>query len=160
MDASTRMQQSGSLVDSLKALITPDVVSKASSVFGESEGAVTKGFGAVLPMVLGGLANKATDRSFMSKLFDLIKEPAADGSILGNVSNLIGSGASSWPGMGLGSRLMSMLFGGNTSTVGNALSSFAGVRSSTASSILNLAAPLVLSFLGRTVRREGSTQQV
>jgi hypothetical protein len=35
------------------------------------------------------------------------------------------------------------------------LSSFAGVKSSTASSLLNLAAPLVLSFLGRTVRREG-----
>jgi OOP family OmpA-OmpF porin len=155
MDASTRMQQSGSLVDSLKALITPDVVSKASSVFGESEGAVTKGFGAVLPMVLGGLANKATDRSFMSKLFDLIKEPAADGSILGNVSNLIGSGASSWPGMGLGSRLMSMLFGGSTSGLSNALSNFAGLKPSTASSLLSMAAPLVLSFLGKTVRREG-----
>ena len=156
MDASTRMQQSGSsLMDGLKALITPDVASKASSVFGESEAAVTKGLGAVLPMVLGGLANKATDRSFMSKLFDLVKEPAADGGILGTVSNLIGSGGSSSPVMGLGSRLMSMLFGGNTSTVSNALSSFAGVKSSTASSLLNLAAPLVLSFLGRTVRKEG-----
>jgi hypothetical protein len=63
-------------------------------------------------MVLGGLANKATDRSFMSNLFDLAKEPAADGGILGNVSNLIGSGGSSSPVIGLGSRLMSMLFGG------------------------------------------------
>ena len=72
-----------------------------------------------------------------------------------HVSNLIGSGGSSSPVMGLGSRLMSMLFGGNTSTVSNALSSFAGVKSSTASSLLNLAAPLVLSFLGRTVRKEG-----
>jgi OOP family OmpA-OmpF porin len=156
MDASTRMQQSGSsLMDGLKALITPDVVSKASSVFGESEAAVTKGLGAVLPMVLGGLANKATDRSLMSNLFDLVKEPAADGSVLGNVANLLGSGTSSSPIMGLGSRLLSMLFGGNTSTVSNALSNFAGVKPSTASSLLNLAGPLVLGFLGKTVRREG-----
>jgi OmpA-OmpF porin, OOP family len=156
MDASTRMQQSGSsLVDGLKALITPGVVSKASSVFGESEFALTKGFDAALPMILGGLANKATDRSFMSNLFDLAKEPAVDGSILGNVASLLGSGTSSSPIMGLGSRLMSMLFGGNTSGLSNALSSFAGLRSSTASSLLNLAAPLVLSFLGKTVRREG-----
>src|SRR5262245_60964614 len=133
MDASTRMQQSGSLMDGLKALITPDVVSKASSVFGESEAALTKGLGAALPMVLGGLANKATDRSFMSSLLDLVKEPAADGGVLGNVASLLGSGTSSLPVMGLGSRLMSMLFGGNTSTLGNALSSFAGLRSSTAS---------------------------
>ena len=150
-----RMQQSGSsLMDGLKALITPEVVSKASSIFGESEFALTKGFDAAVPMVLGGLANKATDRSFMSKLFDLVKEPAADGSILGNVAGLLGSGTSSSP-MGLGSRLMSMLFGGNTSPLTSALSNSAGLRPSTASSLLNLAAPLVVSFLGRTVRRDG-----
>src|SRR5262245_25731877 len=52
---------SGGFIDGLKALITPDVLTKASSVYGESEAAVTKGLGAVLPTVLGGLASKATD---------------------------------------------------------------------------------------------------
>ena len=114
MSPSTRMQPAGDLIDSLKALITPDVVAKASSVFGESEAAVTKGFGAAVPTVLGALANKASNRSFMSNVFDLIKEPAADSSILGNIASLLGTGASSSPAMGLGSRLLSMLFGGNS----------------------------------------------
>jgi OOP family OmpA-OmpF porin len=155
MEGSTRMQPAGDLIDSLKALITPDVVAKASSVFGESEAAVTKGFGAALPTVLGALASKANDRSFMSRLFDLVKEPEADGSFLGNITNLVGSAASSSPVMSLGSRLLSMLFGGNNYSVGNALSSFAGVKPSTASSMLNIAGPLVLGFLGKTVRRGG-----
>jgi len=149
------MQPAGDLIDSLKALITPDVVAKASSVFGESEAAVTKGFGAAVPTVLGALANKASNRSFMSNVFDLIKEPAADSSILGNIASLLGTGASSSPAMGLGSRLLSMLFGGNTSSIGNALGSFAGVKPSTASSMLNIAAPLVLGFLGKTVGKNG-----
>jgi OmpA-OmpF porin, OOP family len=155
MEGSTRMQSAGDLIDSLKALITPDVVTKASSVFGESEAAITKGFGAALPTVLGALASKANDRSFMSRLFDLIKEPAADGSFLGNVTNLVGSAASSSPVMSLGSRFLSMLFGGNTYSISNALSSVAGVKPSTGSSMLNIAGPLVLGLLGKTVRRSG-----
>src|SRR5262249_16480423 len=104
MDASTKMQPVSELIDGIKALITPDVVAKASYVFGESEAAITKAFGAAFPSVLGALANKADDRSFMSRLFDLTKDPAADGSILDNVASLVGSGGSSSPAMSLGSR--------------------------------------------------------
>jgi len=101
------------------------------------------------------LASKVDDRSFMSRLFDLIKEPEADGSFLRDVANLIGSGAASLPAINVGSRFLSLLFGGNTLSLGNALSSFAGVKPSTGSSMLNIAGPLVLGLLGKTVRRNG-----
>jgi outer membrane protein OmpA-like peptidoglycan-associated protein len=57
--------------------------------------------------------------------------------------------------MSLGGRLLSSLFGGNTGGVANALSSYAGVKSSTASTLMNLAAPLVLAVLGKRVRSDG-----
>ena len=154
MDASTRMQPASDLIGSLKALITPAVIAKASSVFGESEAAVIKGLDVALPTVLGALASKVEDRWFMSRLFDLIKEPVADGSFLRDVANLIGSGAAS-PAINVGSRFLSLLFGGNTLSLGNALSSVAGVKPSTGSSMLNIAGPLVLGLLGKRVRRNG-----
>ena len=155
MDASTKMQPASDLIGSLKALITPAVIAKASSVFGESEAAVIKGFDVALPTVLGALASKVEDRWFMSRLFDLIKEPVADGSFLRDVANLIGSGAASLPAINVGSRFLSLLLGGNTLSLGNALSSVAGVKPSTGSSMLNIAGPLVLGLLGKTVRRNG-----
>jgi len=155
MDASTRMQPASDLIGSLKALITPAVIAKASSVFGESEAAVIKGFDVALPTVLGALASKVDDCSFMSRLFDLIKEPEADGSFLRDVANLIGHGAPNLPAINVGSRFLSLLFGGNTLSLGNALSSVAGVKPSTGSSMLNIAGPLVLGLLGKTVRRNG-----
>ena len=155
MDASTRMQPASDLIGSLKALITPAVIAKASSVFGESEAAVIKGLDVALPTVLGALASKVEDRWFMSRLFDLIKEPVADGSFLRDVANLIGSGAASLPAINVGSRFLSLLLGGNTLSLGNALSSVAGVKPSTGSSMLNIAGPLVLGLLGKTVRRNG-----
>jgi len=149
------MQPASDLIGSLKALITPAVIAKASSVFGESEAAVIKGLDVALPTVLGALASKVEDRWFMSRLFDLIKEPVADGSFLRDVANLIGSGAASLPAINVGSRFLSLLLGGNTLSLGNALSSVAGVKPSTGSSMLNIAGPLVLGLLGKTVRRNG-----
>src|SRR5262245_36421784 len=113
MDTSIPMSSSGeNLIDGLRALITPDVVSRASATYGESETAVSKGLGVALPTVLGALALKSSDRSFMSRVFDLVKDPAADSSP-GYVANLLGAGGAGLPGMGLGNRLLSMLFGSN-----------------------------------------------
>jgi OmpA-OmpF porin, OOP family len=150
----TSMGASGGFIDGLKALITPDVVTKASSVYGESESAVTKGLGAVLPTVLGALAGKATDRSLMSRVFDMAKDPAVETNV-GNISNLVGTSPLSTPGMSLGNRFLSMLFGGNTESLDRAVSNYAGVKPSTASSMISLAGPLVLGYIGKLIRREG-----
>ena len=52
---------SGSLLDSLTGLITPDLASRAASIFGESDSSVRKGMTGALPVVLSGLANRAGD---------------------------------------------------------------------------------------------------
>jgi len=144
---------SASLLDSLTGLITPDLADRAASMLGESDSSIRKGLGGALPVVLSGLANRAGDSGFAGSLFDLVRSPANDGSVLNDVGGLLGSGASS-PMMGLGGKLLNMLFGGNTSNLANALSGYAGVKSSTASTLLNFAAPLVLAALGRRTRSD------
>jgi len=146
---------SSSLLDSLSTLITPDLIGKAASFLGESDGATSKGLGAVLPLVLGGVATKAGDQGFASTLFDLVSNPANDGSLLGNVGSLLSPSAASSPMGALGGRLLNSVFGDNLGGVGSALSSHAGVKSSTASSLLGVAAPLVLSVLGKATRSGG-----
>ena len=142
-------------IDGMRALITREVVANASITFGESEASVTRGLTAALPMVLGALATKAGNRSLMSRIFDLIQDPAAEDCAPGNVANLVGPRASITLGVSLGNRFVSLLLGNNTESIGRVLSSFAGVRLSTAASMLSLAGPLALGYLGKTVRREG-----
>jgi outer membrane protein OmpA-like peptidoglycan-associated protein len=144
---------SASLLDSLSSLITPDLANRAASVLGESDSSIRKGLGGALPIVLSGLASRAGDSGFAASLFDLVQSPANDVGVLNDVAGLLGGGASS-PMMGLGGKLLSMLFGGNTTNVANALSGYAGVKSSTGSTLLNLAAPLVLAVLGRRTRSD------
>ena len=144
-----------SLLDGLTGLITPDVVSKAASSLGESEAAIRKGVvGGAFPALLSGIASRAEDSSFASALFDLMRSPANDETILNDVGSLVSADSSS-PMVGLGAQLIGMLFGGRTSTFTNSLAGYAAIKSSTASTLLNVAAPLVLAFVGRHARNDG-----
>ena len=69
------------LLDPLKGLITPDLLSKAAGMLGVSEGATSKALGAVFPTVLSGLLNKTQDAGAMGKIFGLLTDKANDGSI-------------------------------------------------------------------------------
>ncbi len=140
------------LLESLTGLLTPDLIGKAASTLGDSEAAVSKGMSAAFPLLLGGLAQRASEPSFASTLFDLVRDPRNDGSLLGNVSSLLAPGASSSPMMAMGGKLLGSLFGNNLGNLGNALGSYAGVRPASATSMLNVAAPLVLSMLGKAVK--------
>jgi outer membrane protein OmpA-like peptidoglycan-associated protein len=107
---------------------------------------------AVFPVLLGSLANRSSDSSFASTLFNLVSDPANDGSLVGNVASLLSPGASSSPMMALGGKLLGSLFGNNLGSLGNSLAGYAGVKQSSAASMLNVAAPLVLSMLGKAVK--------
>jgi len=143
---------SNDLLATLNGLLTPDVVGKAASLLGESEPAVTKGMSAVVPALLGSIANRSSDPGFASTLFNLVRDPANDGGLLGNVGSLLGPGAASLPMMALGGKLLGSLFGNNLGSLGNALGSFAGVKQASSASMLNFAAPLVLAVLGKAVK--------
>lgn len=145
---------SGSLLDSLSQMVTPDLLSQAASALGENQGGVTRGIGAVLPMLLGGVATRATDTNFASSLFKLVTDPGTDLGALGNVANMLSPGASS-PAQSLGSQLLSSLFGNNVGAVGNALAGYAGIRPQSANSLLSMAAPMVLGLLGKQVKSGG-----
>jgi len=142
-----------SLIDSLTSLITPDIVSKAASQFGESEAAMARAVPAGIPAILAGLLGKANDSSAMGSLFSLIKDPANDGSALSNLSGLLGGGGAALAG--LGGKFLNLLFGDRLGAITGALGQSTGVRTSTGSSILGLIAPLVMAFLGNRARTEG-----
>lgn len=143
-----------SLLDSLTGLVTPSIASKAASMLGESDSGIRKGIGGTFPVLLSAIANKAGDSGFASSLFDLVRSPDNDGSILDDASSVLSASGTS-PLAGLSNKLLGSVFGANTGSVANALSSYAGIRSSSASALMSLAAPLLLGVLGKRVRAEG-----
>lgn len=134
------------LVDSVKGLFTHELTGKMASSFGESEGSIQKAIGGAIPAVLVGLINKAGTTDGASSVFNLSKE-AANKGVLGNLGNFAGSGNL----VATGLEWLKKLFGDKFDNVTSLISGFAGIRDSSAASVLSVAAPAALGTLGKQV---------
>ncbi|HSA55711.1 MAG TPA: OmpA family protein [Gemmatimonadaceae bacterium] len=143
-----------SLVNSITELVTPDMASRVATTLGESDTAVTRGLRAGISSVLAGLVNRTGDSGAMSRVYEMATHRENDLDALGDVaSNITRSMTGAVRTGGVADALLSTLFGGRSSEVGHLVARTAGFqKSSSGSMILSAAAPMVLGFLGRTVR--------
>lgn len=143
-----------SLVTSLLGMLDTGSVGRLADVLGEPEQSVTRGIQTSIATVLGGLASKSQDPSSLRSIMDLAP------STLGDVTwSRMASGLSdpASPLISLGSRVLSVLFGNSESVVTNAVSADSGLRFGVTSRLMAMAAPVIISFLGKRVRDEGMT---
>jgi outer membrane protein OmpA-like peptidoglycan-associated protein len=134
------------LIDAAKGLFTSELVSKASSFLGESETGVSKAISGIVPTVLSGLVNKASSHEGASTVSHMVDEQANAG-VLDGLGNFFGSDGGGLLSKGAG--LLTSLFGSKADGIGSLISNFAGVKSSTASSLLSMALPAVLGLIGK-----------
>jgi OmpA-OmpF porin, OOP family len=142
-----------SLLDSLKGLATEQLVSVAAKSLGESEGGISKAIGGLLPSLLGGIMNSKPESHNM--IGDLLGKAGGDSNLMGSLISGITSGDSNSPAMGIGSSLISGLFGDKVGGIANLLSNFAGIKSSSSSSLMGIGGSLIASFLGKKMVGEG-----
>ncbi len=140
------------LLDAAKNLLPNDLISQAAGSLGESEGGIQKALNGAIPSVLAGLLNKSSGGSSTGGILDLVKGVAGSG-ILSNLSGLFGSGTTSaGAGGGIGATVsgwLRSLFGDKLNNIINAIAGFAGIKSSSASAVLSMAAPAALAPIGQ-----------
>lgn len=132
------------LLDAVKGHFNSDMISKAASFLGESEGGISKALGGIVPSVLSGLTSKASSSQGAEEVAAMAKE-AHSGGILGNLGNFLGDGSL----LSKGADLLKGLFGGKASGIIDAIAGFAGIKSSSASSLMSMAAPATLGAIGQ-----------
>jgi outer membrane protein OmpA-like peptidoglycan-associated protein len=144
------------ILDSLRSLVTPDLLAQAATALGESQGNVSRGLEAAFPAILAGLLSKSNDTGAMRQIMELLGDPSLDSNLVRNPASMVsGAGLAKSPIVDLGQRFLSALFGPQMGSIAGALASQAGIKSQSASTLLGLAAPLVMSVLGDRVRRDG-----
>jgi outer membrane protein OmpA-like peptidoglycan-associated protein len=139
------------LVDTVKDLFTPDLISKAASSLGESEGGISKALTGLVPSVLGGLVSKAgSGASEAGNVLDMAKNAASSG-VAGNLGSILGSAGGSGVGGGLSGGLDAIkgIFGSKLGDITRLIANFSGIRESSASSLMSAAAPATLGVIGK-----------
>ena len=136
-----------SILDSIKGMLGPQVVNGVSSQLDEPSSVVQRGLEEGSAAMLAGIGSKADQPGFMQQIFTLIKSPANDLAFAGFPATATAGG--------LGSQLLSTVFGSNQSAVADGIARETGMSAGKATALLSMAAPLVLGMLGRTVQSTG-----
>jgi len=128
-------------------MLGPQIVNGVSSQLDEPTGVVQRGLEEGSAALLAGIGSKADQPGFMQQIFSFIKNPANDLAFAG-VPAAAAAG-------GLGSQLLSTVFGSNQSAVADGIARETGMSAGKAATLLGMAAPMVLGMLGRTVQATG-----
>lgn len=139
------------ILDAAKSFITPELIGKAAGYLQESESSVGKAVSGLLPASLLGITQKA-ETGGGNMIMDLAKR-AMNSGILGNLENAFNPGGGGVPDHSPG--ILHSIFGDKVGSIANAIASFAGIKGSSATSLLGSIAPMVMGFLGKHATENG-----
>jgi outer membrane protein OmpA-like peptidoglycan-associated protein len=141
-----------SLFASLLHSLDRSSISQIASTLGESEQGVSRGMEASIASVLGALSSKSDDPAALRRTLDLVPDNLTEVSWPKLTSALSNPGS---PLIATGKKMISSLFGSGGEAVSNAVAREAGIGPAASSTLMTLAAPLLLGFLKKRVMEEG-----
>jgi len=150
-----------SIFSSLFSTFDSRTIGEIASRFGEPKEAVSQGLESSTACLLGGLANKAGDSTWMNQLFKLVSQATSNVNASDLTNAVIDPGRASSATSSLldsGKKFLSLAFGGNQSSIFDAVARSTGLRSGVVSSLMSMAAPLMMTALGRLVRDDHMNQ--
>jgi outer membrane protein OmpA-like peptidoglycan-associated protein len=130
------------LIDSVKGLLGADLVPKASARLHENETSVQNAMSGIVPAVLAGIIHKAGSGD-AGRVLGMAKD-TANSNMLSGISNLLSNNSLLENGIDL----LKGIFGGRMNDVVNLVSNYFGIKSSSASSLMSVAAPAALGAIG------------
>jgi OmpA-OmpF porin, OOP family len=132
------------LIETVRSFITPDVEDRAATHLGEGRDGISKAISGIIPALFAGFVSRAESGDAQGLLTDA--REASRTNLADSSASLFTAGRADQP---LGTSWISNLFGGRLNSLVNSIASFAGIKNGSASSLLNLLAPLSLGVLGQ-----------
>ncbi len=146
--AAVEATMSTNLISLASEYLTPEVLTKIGSALGLDRSVIGRACSAAVPALFGEFANLASTGEGASRLFRTVTQQ--DIHILDNPSRTIGGAAAD-----SGFSLRSLLGGSSLSALSGALGKFAGLNSSSSSSLLGMVAPMLMAILGKQSAEQG-----
>ena len=146
-----------SLFSSVFEQLEPTSIDEIASRLGESRQAVSRGFEMSAASLIDGVAHRSNDAMLVREIYSLISQAPTEVNISDLASAATNPGAAStaiWPVLDSGNRLVSQVFGRYQSFVTDSIARTSGLKSSSTSALMSFAAPLLMTSLGRLIRRE------
>lgn len=143
------------ILELIKDKLTDSVIEKVSNFLGEHPENIGSALNSSMPIVLGGIMGSASNDEEVGKVMDVLKDGGHTGEILEDLPNLLSNFDKTQLLITIGSNIFNHFTGSKGNSIVEKLSILTGIRKTSASSLVGLAAPLVLGALGKVVNKEG-----
>lgn len=153
------MNAQSSLVSQLLTQLQGAPISQIASQLGVNPEQAQSAVNSAVPMLLGMLGNNATQGSGASDLLGALMrdhaQPAAQAQSFGGgdlLSNVLGSVLGGGAGASNGASILGHIFGGQQAQAQSSLGQASGLGGANAGQLLQILAPIVMSFLANKVQ--------
>lgn len=135
----------------LQQLGGSQLVDGISKQVGVSQGQASSVISMALPLLMGAMQKNSQSEQGAQGLLGALQSDKHDGSLLGNVASALSNSGLASQGQGI----LGHLLGSNENSIAQAISQKTGVSASSATQILKMLAPILMSFLGKKVTDSG-----
>lgn len=132
--------------------LSPDVLSRIAVYIDEPAEKTSRAMDGLVYTIMGGLMKRTTSEIGVNQLYNHIQKGRYDGALLDNLTTTLRDPALTNTLITQGNNVISHLLPAMKSSIGSMISSYAGIRNSSAISLLGLATTLVLHVLGKQVK--------
>ena len=129
-----------------------EIIGKLGKYVGEDSSKTKSALGSIFPAVLSGLIAKGSTSQGASEILYMITKGGFGADTLKGLSSSFAGGDTTRDLLNTGTGLLSGVFGDRASKVIDWICSSSGIGKNSASSLLGLAVPAVLGFLGKEVK--------
>jgi outer membrane protein OmpA-like peptidoglycan-associated protein len=143
------------ILELLKNELKGPILAQVAQALGLSDEKAKSSLEAAISAILAGVLQKASRPGGGESLVKTLKEGSYDGNLLHNLGSVLATGDGAQGLMRTGNSLLDGLFGDKLASVAGALATDLGLSKGPASSLLALAAPLVMSQIGKMAAAKG-----
>lgn len=143
------------LIDMFNHTVGEQLIKQASGILGESAEGTASALQSIVPTLLGALIKRAGTDDGASMLMNYMAENNMDGSILANASTLLSGGIETEKLMYSGAGIVRFLLDDKFSGVVDIIAGGSGLKTSSATSMLKLAAPFLMGIVGKQIKEKG-----
>jgi OmpA-OmpF porin, OOP family len=137
------------LLDLAKTYFTDAIVEKMAVANDTPAAATRTAIGGILPALLGGIMNKVKADGNANWLMTLLQNGNFGGSMLSNLGTMLTGSAAADKTEATGEGLINTILGDKADDVARGIASYAGVRKDAASGLMDMAAPVLMSVIGK-----------
>lgn len=140
------------LFTTLNEVLNSDVLTRIAAYIDEPTEKTNKAVKGLVYTIVGGLMKRTTTEIGVNQLFNHIQKGRFDGSLTDNLSAVLREPSQTNALITQGDEVISHLLPAMKSSIGSMISGYAGIRNSSAISLLGLTSTIVLNVLGKQVK--------